>query len=34
MSRAKAITTALRGSWRGGYGMIPCPAHDDREPSC
>lgn len=30
---AREMTTALGGSWHGRYGMVRCPAHDDREPS-
>src|SRR5262245_47859167 len=31
---ALAITKALGGRWYGTYGMVCCPAHDDRAPSC
>jgi hypothetical protein len=34
MTDARQITKARGGKWYGRYGMIPCPAHDDREPSC
>jgi hypothetical protein len=30
---ARAITVALGGRWCGRYGLAPCPAHDDRDPS-
>jgi hypothetical protein len=30
---ARAITIALGGRWCGRYGLAPCPAHDDRDPS-
>ena len=30
---ARAITIALSGRWCGRYGLAPCPAHDDRDPS-
>jgi len=30
---ARELTAALGGVWRGGYGMAPCPAHDDQDPS-
>ncbi|MET3560777.1 hypothetical protein ABID39_001488 [Bartonella japonica] len=30
---AQGITRALRGVWRGYYGLAHCPAHDDRLPS-
>jgi hypothetical protein len=33
MSDARAITKELRGRWLGSYGVVRCPAHDDREPS-
>lgn len=31
--RARDLTAALGGVWRGFYGMAKCPAHDDRSPS-
>jgi putative DNA primase/helicase len=31
--RAREITEAFRGRWRGHKGMCCCPAHDDRTPS-
>lgn len=37
MTPAQSITVAMKGRWRGGgdgYGMIRCPAHPDRNPSC
>jgi hypothetical protein len=30
---ARAITKALGGMWSGSYGLVRCPAHDDRKPS-
>lgn len=33
MSEAQRLTRQLRGRWYGGYGVVRCPAHDDREPS-
>jgi len=30
---AREITVALRGHWHTTYGMVPCVAHDDRNPS-
>jgi putative DNA primase/helicase len=30
---ASKIVAALGGRWHGSYGMAPCPAHDDHEPS-
>jgi|GEM_PF-2759330 len=34
MNSAREITTALKGRWHGRYGMVCCPAHKDRTPSC
>ncbi|MCR9123017.1 MAG: hypothetical protein NXH91_12170 [Phyllobacteriaceae bacterium] len=34
MSEARSITRALKGRWHGRYGMVCCPAHQDRTPSC
>lgn len=31
---AMEITKALGGKWGGSYGMICCPVHEDRTPSC
>ena len=31
---AKQLTIQLKGRWFGQYGMICCPAHPDRTPSC
>lgn len=31
---AHEITKALKGKWHGRYGMVCCPAHKDRTPSC
>lgn len=31
---AREITSALKGRWHGRYGMVCCPAHKDRTPSC
>lgn len=33
MSRAEALTRALRGHWTGTQGTACCPAHEDRSPS-
>ncbi|MFQ1701692.1 hypothetical protein ACJ5NV_13980, partial [Loktanella agnita] len=33
MSAAQELTRALRGSWRGHYGVACCPAHGDKTPS-
>ena len=34
MQTARDITRALRGQWRGSYGMALCPAHEDgKEPA-
>jgi putative DNA primase/helicase len=30
---AHEVTKALGGRWCGRYGLVRCPAHDDREPS-
>jgi hypothetical protein len=30
---AKEITRALKGQWLGRYGVVRCPAHDDKSPS-
>lgn len=32
--KARDLTLRLKGRWQGGYGMICCPAHEDRTPSC
>jgi len=32
--KAIELTRKLGGEWRGSYGMICCPAHNDRTPSC
>lgn len=32
-SRARRIVHEMNGHWRGSYGMVCCPAHDDRTPS-
>ena len=29
MNTARQITTALKGSWHGSYGMASCPSHSD-----
>ncbi len=29
MATARQITTALKGSWHGSYGMASCPSHAD-----
>lgn len=31
---AHDIAIALAGRWHGNHGMVRCPAHDDRHPSC
>lgn len=31
---AQEVTIMLGGRWHGGYGIIRCPAHEDRNPSC
>lgn len=31
--RAREITAALGGRWRGEHGIARCPAHDDKNPS-
>lgn len=33
MTNARAITNALKGEWRGSYGVCHCPCHDDRQSS-
>ena len=33
MTEAQRITAALQGRWHGRYGLVCCPAHDDRNPS-
>lgn len=33
MTVARTITASLGGRWHGSYGMVRCPAHDDRTPS-
>ena len=30
---ARNLTSCLGGQWHGTYGMAPCPAHDDNNPS-
>tara|TARA_R110000787_G_scaffold286293_1_gene403995 strand:+ start:5637 stop:6518 length:882 start_codon:yes stop_codon:yes gene_type:complete len=32
-SRARQIVAEMDGQWRGAYGMVCCPAHNDRNPS-
>ncbi len=32
-SEAEVLTFALGGRWSGGFGLAPCPAHEDHEPS-
>lgn len=32
-SRARQIVRNMKGQWRGSYGMVCCPAHNDRTPS-
>ncbi|GAA5063656.1 hypothetical protein GCM10023208_34850 [Erythrobacter westpacificensis] len=32
-SRARKIVQDMKGQWRGSYGMVCCPAHNDRTPS-
>lgn len=34
MTTARDIVLALMGKWHGSHGMVRCPAHDDRHPSC
>jgi hypothetical protein len=37
MTAAQKIVASVRGKWygdRSGYGMILCPAHEDKRPSC
>lgn len=31
--RARKIVADMGGTWHGSYGMVRCPAHDDRTPS-
>ena len=31
---AKEVVEKAGGKWQGKYGMIRCPAHDDKNPSC
>lgn len=31
---AREIVSTLKGRWFGKYGVIRCPAHDDKNPSC
>lgn len=31
--RARQIVADMGGKWHGSYGMVCCPAHDDRNPS-
>lgn len=33
MIAARDLTRKLGGRWHGSYGMVCCPAHDDRTPS-
>jgi hypothetical protein len=33
MRDARHIVKALGGMWAGSYGLVRCPAHDDRNPS-
>jgi hypothetical protein len=33
MIDARALTKSLGGLWCGSYGLVRCPAHDDRKPS-
>lgn len=33
MDDAKEIVKRLNGTWHGSYGMVCCPAHNDRNPS-
>jgi putative DNA primase/helicase len=33
MNDARAITKTLGGMWCGTYGLVRCPAHEDRKPS-
>jgi hypothetical protein len=33
MGEAQSITTAMRGKWRGTYGMVKCPCHTDKTAS-
>jgi hypothetical protein len=30
---ARELTSRLKGRWHSGYGLVCCPAHDDRTPS-
>src|SRR3546814_17381508 len=32
-ARARRIVADMGGHWRGSYGMVCCPAHNDRNPS-
>src|SRR3546814_17287573 len=32
-ARARRIVADMGGHWRGSYGMVCCPAHNDRHPS-
>jgi hypothetical protein len=34
MVTAREIVLALIGRWLGSHGMVRCPAHDDKHPSC
>lgn len=34
MVDARSLTRSMGGRWHGMYGMISCPAHKDRTPSC
>ncbi|MDE2562836.1 MAG: toprim domain-containing protein [Sphingomonadales bacterium] len=33
LTDAREIVKQLKGVWHGKYGMVRCPAHDDRNPS-
>jgi hypothetical protein len=33
MTDARGIVKQLGGRWAGSYGLVRCPAHDDRKPS-
>src|SRR3546814_10444336 len=32
-ARARQIVADMGGHWRGSYGMVCCPVHNDRNPS-
>ncbi|MGH9553467.1 MAG: toprim domain-containing protein [Terriglobales bacterium] len=34
MMDARALVKSLGGMWTGSYGLVRCPCHDDRKPSC